>query len=32
LVAVGQDPRFLVPDAVRDIIKQMNLYMSETNE
>ena len=32
LVAVGQDPRFLVPDAVRDIIKQMNLYMSVTNE
>jgi|TARA_B110000459_G_C16507173_1_gene446197 nicotinate-nucleotide adenylyltransferase len=32
LVATGRDPRFLMPDAVRDVIKQTNLYMSETNE
>ena len=32
LVAAGRDPRFLMPDAVRDVIKQTNLYMSETNE
>ena len=32
LVATGRDPQFLMPDAVRDVIKQTNLYMSETNE
>ncbi len=32
LVAAERDPRFLMPDAVRDAIKESNVYMRETNE
>jgi len=32
LVAAGRDPRFLMPDAVRDVIKETGIYMSEMNE
>ena len=32
LVAAGRDPRFLMPDAVRDVIEETGIYMSETNE
>ena len=32
LVAAGRDPRFLMPDAVRDVIEETDLYMSESNE
>lgn len=32
LVAAGRDPRFLMPDAVRDVIEETNVYMSEMNE
>ena len=29
LVAAGRDPRFLMPDAVRDVIEETGIYMSE---
>ena len=32
LVAAGRDLRFLMPDAVRDVIEDTGLYMSELNE
>lgn len=32
LVAAGRDPRFLMPDAVRDVIKETGVYMSEMHE
>lgn len=32
LVAAGRDPRFLMPDAVRDVIEETGIYMSEPNE
>lgn len=32
LVAAGRDPRFLMPDAVRDVIEETGIYMSEMNE
>jgi nicotinate-nucleotide adenylyltransferase len=32
LVAAGRDPRFLMPDAVRDVIEETGIYMSEANE
>jgi nicotinate-nucleotide adenylyltransferase len=32
LVAAERDPRFLIPDAVRDVIKETGVYMSELNE
>ena len=32
LVAAGRDPRFLMPDAVRDVIKETNIYMNEMSE
>jgi len=32
LVAAGRDPRFLMPDAVRDVIKETGIYMSELHE
>jgi nicotinate-nucleotide adenylyltransferase len=32
LVAAGRDPRFLMPDAVRNIIKETSVYMRDTNE
>ncbi|MCH9694395.1 MAG: nicotinate-nucleotide adenylyltransferase [Gammaproteobacteria bacterium] len=32
LVAAGRDPRFLMPDAVRDVIEESKVYMSTTNE
>jgi nicotinate-nucleotide adenylyltransferase len=32
LVAAGRDPRFLMPDAVRDVIEETGLYMSEMHE
>lgn len=32
LVAAGRDPRFLMPDAVRDVIEETGVYMSDTNE
>lgn len=32
LVAAGRDPRFLMPDAVRDLIKESGVYMSEMHE
>lgn len=32
LIAAGRDPRFLMPDAVRDVIEETGIYMSETNE
>jgi nicotinate-nucleotide adenylyltransferase len=30
LVVAGRDPRFLMPDAVRDLIKETGVYMSDT--
>jgi len=32
LVAAGRDPRFLMPDAVRDLIEETGVYMSGMNE
>ncbi len=32
LVAAGRDPRFLMPDAVRDVIEETGIYMGQTNE
>lgn len=32
LVAAGRDPRFLMPDAVRDVIEETGVYMRELNE
>jgi len=32
LVAAGRDPRFLMPDAVRDVIEETGVYMRETDE
>jgi len=32
LVAARRDPRFLMPDAVRDVIEESKVYMRETNE
>ncbi len=32
LVAAGRDPRFLMPDAVRSVIEETSIYMSEMNE
>lgn len=32
LVAAGRDPRFLMPDAVRDVIEETGVYMSGMNE
>jgi len=32
LVAAGRDPRFLMPDAVRDVIKETGIYMCELHE
>ena len=32
LVAAGRDPRFLMPDAVRDLIDESGVYMSDTHE
>lgn len=32
LVAAHRDPRFLMPDAVRDVIEESNVYMRDTNE
>ena len=32
LVAAGRDPRFLMPDAVRDVIEESGVYMSGMNE
>ncbi len=32
LVAAGRDPRFLMPDAVRDVIEKTGVYMRETDE
>lgn len=32
LVAAGRDPRFLMPDAVRDVIEETGVYMSDINE
>tara|TARA_R110002096_G_scaffold46751_1_gene125118 strand:- start:12706 stop:13353 length:648 start_codon:yes stop_codon:yes gene_type:complete len=32
LVAAGRDPRFLMPDTVRDVIEETGIYMSELNE
>lgn len=32
LVAAGRDPRFLMPDAVRDVIEESGIYMRDTNE
>lgn len=32
LVAAGRDPRFLMPDAVRNVIEETGLYKSGTNE
>lgn len=32
LVSNGRDPRFLMPDAVRDVIDETGVYMSEMNE
>ena len=32
LVAAGRDPRFLMPDAVRNVIEETSVYMRETNE
>ncbi len=32
LVAAGRDPRFLMPDAVRDVIEETGIYMRELNE
>ena len=32
LIAAGRDPRFLMPDAVRNVIEETSIYMSEMNE
>ncbi len=32
LVAAGRDPRFLMPDTVREVIKETSVYMSKLNE
>ena len=32
LLAAGRDPRFLMPDAVRDVIKESGVYMSYKSE
>jgi nicotinate-nucleotide adenylyltransferase len=32
LVSAGRDPRFLMPDAVRKVIEETGIYMSEMNE
>ena len=32
LVAAGRDPRFLMPDSVRDVIEESKVYMSTANE
>ena len=32
LVAAGRDPRFQMPDAVRNVIEETGIYMSEMNE
>jgi nicotinate-nucleotide adenylyltransferase len=32
LVGAGRDPRFLMPDAVADVIKETGIYMSELHE
>lgn len=32
LVAAGRDPRFLMPDAVRDFIEESKIYMSDVHE
>lgn len=32
LVAASRDPRFLMPDAVRDVIEETGVYMSEMDE
>jgi len=32
LVAAGRDPRFLMPDAVRDVIEESKVYIGETHE
>lgn len=32
LVAAGRDPRFLMPDAVREVIEESGIYMRNTNE
>ena len=32
LVSAGRDPRFLMPDAVRKVIEESGIYMSEMNE
>lgn len=32
LVAANRDPRFLMPDAVRHVIEESNVYMRDTNE
>jgi nicotinate-nucleotide adenylyltransferase len=32
LVAAGRDPRFLMPDAVRDVIMTSKVYMRDTDE
>lgn len=32
LVAAGRDPRFLMPDSVRDVIEESKVYMSTMNE
>jgi nicotinate-nucleotide adenylyltransferase len=32
LVSAGRDPRFLMPDSVRDVIEESKVYMSTVNE
>lgn len=32
LIAAGRDPRFLMPDAVREVIEETEIYMSAANE
>ena len=32
LVAAGRDPRFLMPDAVRNVIEETGIYMSKMHE
>lgn len=32
LIAAGRDPRFLMPDAVREVIEETGTYMSAVNE
>jgi len=32
LVAAGRDPRFLMPDAVRDVIEETGIYMNDMSE